>query len=101
MKEVGINLSEFQSTISGLRSSASSIESSIKTNRTFNKTNIKPFIQDLEHVIKAAELLTKYQALLSSDIDVLEQTGEQIREKDEELATMSNMDITGPQRLHS
>ncbi|MEI3614949.1 hypothetical protein [Pseudogracilibacillus sp. SO30301A] len=51
----------------------------MKTNRMFSKTNIKPFIQDMEHVIKAVELLTKYQALLSSDIDVLEQTGEQIR----------------------
>lgn len=100
-KEVGINYREFQSTISALRSSASGIETSLKANRTFSKTNIKPFVQDLEHIMKATELLTKYQAMLNTDIDTLEHTGKQMKENDEDLAAISNTDITGPQRLRS
>lgn len=102
MEEVGIKFSEFQSIISALRTSASNLETSIKANRTFRKTNIKPFTEDLEQVIKAIELMTKYQALLNSDIDILEETGKQMKENDEELAAISKIDInTGPQPLRS
>ncbi|MEC5425189.1 TIGR04197 family type VII secretion effector [Virgibacillus sp. C22-A2] len=101
IEEVGINLGEFQSNISRLRSSASGIESSIKTNRTFNKTNIEPFTNDLEHIIRAIELIRKYQTLLNSDIDTLEQTGEKMKENDERIAAISNIDVTGPQPLRT
>ncbi|MFD1361466.1 TIGR04197 family type VII secretion effector [Lentibacillus salinarum] len=97
-EEVGINMGEFRSNIATLRSSASSIESGIKTNRTFDKTTIKPFTKDLENVIKAIELLQKYQTLLDSDIDTLEQTGEKMKENDERLA-QANPGIMGPQPI--
>ncbi|GAB3799603.1 TIGR04197 family type VII secretion effector [Virgibacillus kimchii] len=101
IEEVSINPGELKSQISALRSSASSLESSIKTSRTFNKTNIKPFIKDLENVIRAIELLQKYQTLLNSDIDILEQTIEQMRENDERLAALQKTDVTGPQPLRT
>lgn len=100
-EKVGINPSEFQSSISVLRSSASDIRSGIKTNRTFNKTNISPLIKDLEHVIKAIELIKRYQTLLSSDIDTLEQTGEQIKENDERLAAISKSNVNGSQPIRT
>lgn len=97
--KIGINLGEFQLHISTLKSSATGIESSIETNRTFNKTNITPFTKDLEHIIKAIELINKYQTLLHSDIDTLNQTGKKIKETDERLATGGLRITTGPHSL--
>lgn len=93
--EVGINMGVFQSNVSHLRSSASSIESSIKTSTTFDKTNIQPFTKDLENVIKAVELLQKYKTLLYADITALESTGETMQENDKKLAQAHNP-ISGP-----
>ncbi|WP_153463044.1 TIGR04197 family type VII secretion effector [Sediminibacillus terrae] len=96
-EEVGINIDVFRSNIKKLQSSVSGLESGMKTNRSFEKTNIKPFIDDLENTIKAIELLEEYKTLLISDINTLEETGEKMREKDEELARpMNNM---GPQQI--
>ncbi|WP_371069048.1 TIGR04197 family type VII secretion effector [Sediminibacillus sp. JSM 1682029] len=96
-EEVGINMDVFRSNIKKLQSSVSGLESGMKTNRSFDKTNIKPFIDDLENTIKAIELLEEYKTLLISDINTLEETGEKMREKDEELARpMNNM---GPQQI--
>lgn len=96
--KIGINLGEFQLHISTLKSSATGIDSSIETNRTFNQTNITPFTKDLEHIIKAIELINKYQTLLHSDIDTLNQTGKKIKETDERLATGLRI-TTGPHSL--
>jgi len=97
--KIGINPGEFQLHISTLKSSVSGIESSIETNRTFNQTNITPFTKDLEHIIKAIELINKYQTLLHSDIDTLDQTGKKIKETDERLATGPRINTTGPHPL--
>ncbi|MTW86061.1 TIGR04197 family type VII secretion effector [Virgibacillus dakarensis] len=99
---VGINIGEFQSNIEKLRSSLSGLESSIKTSRTFDKTNIAPFTDDLENTIKAVKLLEEYKTLLDTDITTLEDTGEQMRENDENLANYNNPDPeSGPQPLRN
>src|SRR5690625_6556293 len=98
-EEVGINIGVFQSNTSKLRSSVSGIEGSIKTNYTFDKTNIKPFMDDLENTIEAIQLLQKYKTLLDSDIDTLKNVGEKMKENDEILAaiTTDTDHVTGPQ----
>src|SRR5690625_3583487 len=100
-EEVGINIGVFQSNTSKLRSSVSGIEGSIKTNYTFDKTNIKPFMDDLENTIEAIQLLQKYKTLLDSDIDTLKNVGEKMKENDEILAaiTTDTDHVTGPQLL--
>ncbi|WP_164216040.1 TIGR04197 family type VII secretion effector [Virgibacillus sp. YIM 98842] len=101
MPEVGINFDVFRSNVDNLRSSASNLESSIKTSRTFDKTNISPFIDDLENIIQAAELIDKYKTLLNEDINTLEHVGEQMRQNDEELANRNNYVSHGPQPLRN
>ncbi|MEW9677814.1 TIGR04197 family type VII secretion effector [Lentibacillus sp. L22] len=98
-EEVGIQLGEFRSKVEKLRSSVTSIESGIKTGRTFEKTNIKPFKNDLKNTIEAIELLQKYKTLLHSDIDTLENVGEKIEENDEKLAELSTANVTGAQPM--
>jgi len=98
-EEVGINIGVFQSNTSKLRSSVSGIEGSIKTNYTFDKTNIKPFMDDLENTIEAIQLLRKYKTLLDSDIGTLENVGEKMKENDERLASITTGHVTGPQPI--
>lgn len=98
-EEVGINIGVFQSNISKLGSSVVSIESSIKTNYTFDKTNIKPFMDDLENTIEAIQLLQKYKTLLDSDIDTLENVGDKMKENDERLAALTTDHVFGPQPI--
>lgn len=83
---IRLNISEFETVISALQSSASGIDSSVKTSRTFEKTNIKPLTKDLEQVIKSIELVQKYQTSLHKDIETLERIGENLKQKDAALA---------------
>ncbi len=96
-KEVSINMSVFRSNIARLRSAVANIEAN-NTTHSFSKTNIEPFTRDLEQVIEALELLQQYKNILETDITTLEQTGEQLKEKDEELASV-NANFIGPQPI--
>ncbi|MGY0691180.1 TIGR04197 family type VII secretion effector [Virgibacillus sp. FSP13] len=100
-EEVGINIGVFRSNVKNLRSSLSDLESGIKTSRTFDKTNITPFMDDLENTIKAIELLKKYKTLLDTDITTLGEVGERMRENDERLASYAsnNIPVSGPQPI--
>lgn len=100
-EKISIDYNDFQSNVSALKSSASNIKSSMETNRTFDNTNIKPLIKDLEHIIKAIELIKKYQGSLHTDIDTLEQIGEKIKENDQKIAEANKIHGTGPQPLRT
>jgi len=96
---VSIQMDQFQSAISGLRSSGSSISSSMKTSRTLEKTNIEPFTKELELTIEAIQLLERYKALLDSDITILEDTGATMQESDERMGQENTIAATGPQPI--
>lgn len=102
-EEVGIDIGVFRSNITKLRSSLSGLESGIKTSRTFDKTNIAPFIDDLENTIEAVKLLKDYKTLLDTDIATLEDAGERMRENDEKIASYTNNrnPLAGPQPLRN
>ncbi|MFD0951673.1 YwqI/YxiC family protein [Virgibacillus natechei] len=95
-EEVGIKISEFNSNISNLRSAVSSINSSIKLTREFEKTDLKPFMDDLETTIEAIKLLERYKQMIDSDIQALENVGKEMVENDEQLAKVS-----GPQPMRA
>lgn len=83
-------MDEFLTVTSSLKSSTGNISSSMKTNRTLEMTNINPFTKDLEQTITAIELLEKYKALLESDNTILKDTGETMKENDEQIAQANN-----------
>lgn len=84
--EVSIDKDRFDLSISKLRSAVFSINSSIKTSREFGKTNLTPFIYDLETTIDAIKLLDKYKQMLDVDINILDSIGEKMVENDEQIA---------------
>ncbi|MEN1967635.1 TIGR04197 family type VII secretion effector [Lentibacillus sp. N15] len=99
-EKVSIDIGTFNSNIKKLRSSLAGLEIGIEKDRSFDKTNITPFTDDLENTMKAIELLSKYKNMLDTDITTLEGVGESMKENDERLAAMQ-ADINGPQPLRS
>ncbi|WP_373895119.1 TIGR04197 family type VII secretion effector [Virgibacillus sp. CBA3643] len=95
-EEVGIKISEFNSNISNLRSAVSSINSSIKLTREFEKTDLKPFMNDLETTLESIKLLERYKQMMDSDINALDNVGKEMVENDEQLAKVS-----GPQPMRA
>ncbi|WP_416150201.1 TIGR04197 family type VII secretion effector [Salipaludibacillus sp. HK11] len=91
-KEVSINISVFRSSVSKLKSSVADIEVKRSTS-SFSKTNIEPFTKDVENIIDTLELLKRYKRMLEVDFSTLRQTGEQMRETDEELASANHLHI--------
>ncbi|WP_249872491.1 TIGR04197 family type VII secretion effector [Oceanobacillus saliphilus] len=100
-EEVGINSEVFRSNIEKLRGSLSNLESKIHANQTFKKTNITPFTNDLENIIKAVELINKYKMLLDEDISTLNNVGEQMRQNDEDLARQHNHVSNGTKAIRA
>lgn len=101
-EEIGIKIEVFRANIKKLRSSLSRLDSGIPKNRSFHRTNITPFTDDLENTIKAIELLIRYKSLLDADIRSLEDIGERIWETDERLAKNANNNrhhMSGPQPI--
>lgn len=84
--EIKLNIELINSNIDKLRSSVDHLESNINGNESFQGTNIKPFIEDLENLIKAIELLNKYKAMFYDDLIGMEKVAEELRQQDEKLA---------------
>lgn len=98
-EEVSINMEVFNSNVRGLKDSLTGLRSKISQDRTFEKTNIEPFTEDLENTLRALKLLINdYYSLLDMDIERVRETGENMRKTDDELATTSGK-INGPQPL--
>ncbi|WP_066074075.1 TIGR04197 family type VII secretion effector [Neobacillus soli] len=95
--EIGINIDLFRTNVEKLKSSLTGLQMDSSKNRSFNQTNIDPFKEDLQNVIKTIQLLEKYKALLGTDIYTLQKTGESIRENDEHVAKMLHMH---PQQIY-
>lgn len=85
-KEVGINIELFQANVEKLSSSLTSLQTNLLKTKSFSNTNITPFTEDLQNVVKAMELLEKYKLILEADIITLKQTGESVMENDERVA---------------
>lgn len=86
-KKISINMSEFTSNVSGLRSSISQVDSGISTGETFEDTNLKPFTENLEVLIQLINQLDEYKVLFQEDIQILENVGASLQEQDNKLAS--------------
>mgnify|MGYP001193043948 CR=1 FL=1 len=92
-ERISLNFALFKDNIIDLKNALTSLDPSMNTNETLDKTNIKPFINDLENTVRALELLIEYKEIFSSDLDVLEDVGEKIREQDLRLSQVPQHDI--------
>lgn len=92
-EKISLNIALFKDNVISLRNSVTSVDGQMSTSETLEKTNITPFIDDLENTIRALELLIEYKAMFQADLEVLEDVGEKIREKDTQLSQVQQHDI--------
>ncbi len=92
-EKISLNIALFKDNVISLRNSVTSVDGQMSTSETLEKTNITPFIDDLENTIRALELLIEYKAMFQADLEVLEDVGEKIREKDLQLSQVQQHDI--------
>ncbi len=92
-EKISLNIALFKDNVISLRNSVTSVDGQMSTSETLEKTNITPFIDDLENTIRALELLIEYKAMFQADLEVLEDVGEKIREKDTQLSQVQRHDI--------
>lgn len=85
-EEIKINIEIFSSYITNLHTVTSNLHSDLSPKGKLESTNIEPFTEDLETIVDAIDLLDRYKQMLDSDIDILEELGEKIDEKDKEIA---------------
>jgi len=98
-KEVGINIELFHQNVENLRCAVESLQGVPQPDKTLKKTNIKPFVDDMENVVKAFELLEKYQVLFEADLTTLKKVGDDMEEQDEQLASQNNSVCAAPQSI--
>ncbi|WP_062050957.1 TIGR04197 family type VII secretion effector [Bacillus sp. JCM 19034] len=97
--QVSINIEVFRANVANLKSSLAGLETNMSVN-SFSQTNISPFTDDVEKFSEALQLLKKYKQLIEVDVDILKETGEAMRENDEQLARQQHVhSTTGPQPL--
>lgn len=92
-ERISLNIALFKDNVISLKNSVQNLEGKMSTNQTFDQTNIKPFINDLENTIRSLDLLNEYKTMFLSDIEVLEDIGEKIREQDLRLSQVQHHDI--------
>ncbi|WP_054950398.1 TIGR04197 family type VII secretion effector [Numidum massiliense] len=94
-KQVSINIGEYRDKVGQIKNSQSGL-TTFGCYASFNRTNIKPFTDDLEMFIEATKLFARYKEILEADIQTLVKVGESIQKQDEALARASNK-VSGPQ----
>ncbi|MCK0473462.1 TIGR04197 family type VII secretion effector [Halalkalibacter sp. APA_J-10(15)] len=97
--EVKINIEVFRANAEKLRGSLSQLESKMNVNKALGQTNISPFTDDVEKFAEALQLIKRYKQLIEVDVGILKETGEAMKENDEQLACQYVHSTTGSQPL--
>lgn len=84
--KVSIDIAEFDANISTLESKIAELTNDMNIPSEFEKTNIEPFTKDLQKVIQAKQLLSRYKEFIKKDSDVLSETGQDMVDNDKEIA---------------
>lgn len=92
-EKISLNYGLFKGNMNDLKTSVNKLESSMSKSESFDKTNITPFINDLENMISALEMLERYKSLFLEDIEVINDAGEKLKEQDEVLSQTRRHDI--------
>lgn len=94
--KITIDTELFKERIDFLRNAINGVDSELSTGETFEFTNIKPLIEDLENVIETLEMLETYKKLFNEDVETLEGVGEALQKQDQTLARANEQTIDNP-----
>ncbi|MEK4932665.1 MULTISPECIES: TIGR04197 family type VII secretion effector [Bacillus] len=85
MGEIKLNKGVFDAKVSELKSSASDLGKTKFNDMKLSRTNLTRLIQYCEAIEKLSQKVQQYEQILENDLNKIQQTGEKIVEKDEQL----------------
>ena len=85
MGEIKLNKGVFDAKVSELKSGASDLGKTKFNDMKLSRTNLTRLIQYCEAIEKLSQKLQQYEQILENDLNKIQQTGEKIVEKDEQL----------------
>lgn len=96
--DISFNETEFNGKVESFENAIADIESKMSKGETLDKTNLKPFVKDLENLVRTLEILEKYRDMLQQDITGIKNIGEGLKNQD---AALSRQDTSGNQAVGS
>ncbi|WP_100618112.1 TIGR04197 family type VII secretion effector [Bacillus cereus] len=85
MGEIKLNKGVFDAKVSDLKSGASDLGKTKFNDMKLSRTNLPRLIQYCEAIEKLSQKVQQYEQILENDLNKIQQTGEKIVEKDEQL----------------
>ncbi|QWU44875.1 MULTISPECIES: TIGR04197 family type VII secretion effector [Bacillus] len=85
MGEIKLNKGVFDAKVSELKSGASDLGKTKFNDMKLSRTNLTRLIQYCEAIEKLSQKVQQYEQILENDLNKIQQTGEKIVEKDEQL----------------
>ena len=92
-EHIQIHVNVLTSHINKLERAILNIEECIQENEAFEFTNIKPYVNDLENMMKLMQVLQDYKKFFQADIEILTTVSSSFKEQDEHLAIGYEKDI--------
>ena len=91
MGEIKLNKGVFDAKVSELKSGASDLGKTKFNDMKLSRTNLTRLIQYCEAIEKLSQKVQQYEQILENDLNKIQQTGEKIVEKDEQLEKQLRM----------
>ncbi|EEL71068.1 hypothetical protein BWGOE3_20360 [Bacillus mycoides] len=85
MGEIKLNKGVFDAKVSELKSGASDLGKTKFNGMQLHRTNLTRLIQYCEAIEQLSQKVQQYEQILENDLNKIQQTGEKIVEKDEQL----------------
>ncbi|MGG0257551.1 TIGR04197 family type VII secretion effector [Bacillus toyonensis] len=85
MGEIKLNKGVFDAKVSELKSGASDLGETKFNDMQLSRTNLTRLIQYCEAIEQLSQKVQRYEEILGNDLNKIQQTGEKIVEKDEQL----------------
>ncbi|KAA0768548.1 MULTISPECIES: TIGR04197 family type VII secretion effector [Bacillus cereus group] len=91
MGEIKLNKGVFDAKVSELKSRASDLGKPKFNDMKLSRTNLTRLIQYCEAIEQLSQKVQRYEQILENDLNKIQQTGEKIVEKDEQLEKQLRM----------
>ncbi len=98
---IHIHVDLLTSHIARLERAMKNVDSHLLESETIDFTNIKPYVNDLENMLKMIQMITTYKAMFQSDTETLAQVRATFTAQDQQLAKEYHVGLPGDVQLRS
>lgn len=100
-ERIHIHVDLLTSHIKRLERAMKNVDSCLSESEIIDYTNIKPYVNDLENMLKMIQIITMYKAMFQTDTETLAQVSATFTEQDQQLAKEYHVGLPGDVQLRS